>query len=295
MSASDKVFSGSVTMAANAWTFIVFDTSFEYDGSSNLVLVADDNSGRYDSSPYMACSVYNTSSTQAIYAYSSVTNFNPLSPPTAPISSSWSNPNDVLAMKNHILIGIETSAPQVQQTLILSEGWNWFSPYVKVDNPINLLQMLEQALGENANMILSMEDGMTEYDGEEWFGDLDDVGLANTQMYMVLANADCTVEMEGMPADITDYEITIKPGWNWIGFPSAAALDVIDALANFAAAEGDIILSQNDGMTEYDGEDWFGDLETLEPGVGLMYFNSSDETKVLVYSMAAKAWVKRKE
>jgi hypothetical protein len=112
MTESDKVFSGSVTMAANAWTFIVFDASFEYDGTSNLVLVADDNSGRYDSSPYLACSVYNTSTSQAIYAYSSVTNFNPLSPPTEPITSSWSTPNAILSVKNHILIGISASQPQ---------------------------------------------------------------------------------------------------------------------------------------------------------------------------------------
>ena len=180
------------------------------------------------------------------------------------------------------------------QTINLSQGWNWFSPYVKTESPFALLQMLEAGLGENADTILSMEDGMTEFDGEEWFGDLDDVGLSNTQMYMVLANADCTVEMEGVPANLTEYEISIKPGWNWIGFPSAEALDVVDALANFAAEEGDIILSQNDGMTEYDGEGWFGDLETLEPGIGMMYFNSTTETKTLVYSTGAKAWVKCK-
>jgi hypothetical protein len=183
----------------------------------------------------------------------------------------------------------------ITQTISLAQGWNWFSPYVKAEDPVDMLVMLEEGLGENANMILSMEDGMTEYDGEEWFGDLDDVGLANTQMYMVLANAACTVEMEGVPANLTDYEITIKPGWNWIGFPSTEALNVTNALADFAAEEGDIILSQDDGMTEYDGEDWFGDLETFEPGVGLMYFNSSDETKTLVYSTAAKVWEKRKK
>ena len=112
MTESDKVFSGSVTMAANAWTFVVFDALYEYDGTSNLVLVADDNSGRYDSSPYLSCSVYNTSTNQAIYAYSSVTNFNPLSPPTEPITSTWSTPNAVLSVKNHILLGISALQPQ---------------------------------------------------------------------------------------------------------------------------------------------------------------------------------------
>ena len=187
------------------------------------------------------------------------------------------------------------AASIITQTLSLVQGWNWFSLYVKVYDPLLMLQMLEENLGENVEMILSMDDGMTAFDGEEWFGDLDDVGLANTQMYMILTNAACTVEMEGEPANVTDYEISIKPGWNWIGFPSAEALGVVDALADFAAGEGDILLSQDNGLTSYDGEEWFGDLETLEPGVGLMYYSSSSETKTLVYSTAAKAWVKRKE
>ena len=109
MAESNKVFSGSVTMTANSWTFLVFDTPFEYDGISNLVVVIDDNSGRYDGTPYMACSVYNTSTDQAIYSYSSYTNYNPLLPPTTSGSTSWNpNANAVLSVKNHILLGIST-------------------------------------------------------------------------------------------------------------------------------------------------------------------------------------------
>ena len=104
VAASDKVFSGEVTMAANTWTFINFTTPFEYDGASNLVLVADDNTGDYTSSPHMACSVFNTSSTQAIYIYSDGTNYNPASPTTSQ-SSNYST----LSVKNHIMIGITAS------------------------------------------------------------------------------------------------------------------------------------------------------------------------------------------
>ena len=282
--ATDKVFSGEVTMVANGWTTIALSTPFEYDGVSNLVLVTDDNSGEYTSQPHMKCSVYNTSSNQAIYAYNDNTNYNPLSPPTS--YSGYSVYHGVVSKKNHIIFGITT--PTVMQTIELVAGWNWVSLYVDADDPIELLQMLEESLGENAEMILSMDDGMTAFDGEEWFGDLDDFGLANTQMYMILTNAACTVEMEGEPANVSDYEISIKPGWNWIGFPSAEAFDVVDALADFAAEEGDILLSQDNGLTSYDGEEWFGDLETLAPGVGLMYYSSSSETKTLVYSTAAK-------
>ena len=101
---SDKVFSGEITMAVNGWTFVIFNTPFEYDGVSNLVLVADDNTGTYTSSPHMACSVYDANGTQSIYIYSDNTNYNPSSP-TTDQSSNYAT----LSVKNHILMGIISS------------------------------------------------------------------------------------------------------------------------------------------------------------------------------------------
>ncbi|MBR3710569.1 MAG: choice-of-anchor J domain-containing protein [Bacteroidales bacterium] len=101
MSSSDKVFSGSVTMAAGSWTFINFSTPFEYDGNSNIVLAVDDNSNAYTSAPHMACSVYDANGNQSIYIYSDGTNYNPSSPTTSQ-SSNYA----VLTVKNHILMGI---------------------------------------------------------------------------------------------------------------------------------------------------------------------------------------------
>ena len=106
VSASDKVFSGSVTMTAGAWTYINFTTPFEYDGTSNLVLVVDDNSGAYTSSPHMSCSVFNANGNQSLYYYDDDNNFNPLSPPT---SAGTSTKNNVLSVKNHIRMGIEAN------------------------------------------------------------------------------------------------------------------------------------------------------------------------------------------
>lgn len=96
VSSSDKVFSGSVTMAANEWTTVTFSTPFEYDGSSNLVLVCDDNTGSYTSSPHMSCRVF-TASNQAIYTYEDNTNFNPLSP-------SAGSYNALLSVKNQLIV-----------------------------------------------------------------------------------------------------------------------------------------------------------------------------------------------
>ena len=104
VSASDKVFSGEVTLVANTWSFVNFTTPFEYDGTSNLVLVVDDNTGSYTSSPHLACSVYNANGNQTIYIYSDGTNYNPASPTTSQ-SSNYAT----LSVKNHILMGIEAS------------------------------------------------------------------------------------------------------------------------------------------------------------------------------------------
>ena len=62
-----------------------------------------------------------------------------------------------------------------------------------------------------------------------------------------------------------DYPIIINPGWNRIGFPCSEEVEIVVALADFEAEEGDMIECQN-GYAEYDGEEWFGDLETFEPG-----------------------------
>ena len=76
---ADKVFSGSVTMAANDWTIIALDTPFEYDGLSNLLLVSDDNSGGWSYAPHMSCHVFRAPS-QAIYIYSDDINYDPNNP-----------------------------------------------------------------------------------------------------------------------------------------------------------------------------------------------------------------------
>ena len=45
VTAADLLFSGDVTFAQYAWTTIMFQSGFEYNGQSNVVLVVDDNTG----------------------------------------------------------------------------------------------------------------------------------------------------------------------------------------------------------------------------------------------------------
>jgi hypothetical protein len=180
-----------------------------------------------------------------------------------------------------------TDGTTVTETVSMVAGWNWFSTYIEVEDPVTMLQMVEESLGENGVQIKNSVVN-TEYDSEwGWFGDLDDVGMTNEQMYKILVSAPCTVTVEGTPANPASHPITIQPGWNWIGFPSAVAMSLEDAFAGFAR-EGDKI--KNSGaQIEYDPEwGWYGDFETLEPGQGYMYYSASSTPRTLVFPAGAK-------
>ena len=77
VSEADRVFSGEVTLTRGYWTPIVLDAPFAYDGTSNLAIIIDDNSGNWTESPHMACRVFNTNGNQAIFVHSDNPNYDP--------------------------------------------------------------------------------------------------------------------------------------------------------------------------------------------------------------------------
>ena len=79
VSSSDLVYQGSMSIpSSSGWYTVNLTTPFHYDGTSNLLLCVDDNTGSYVSS----CTdyVYSTSGYQAMYIYSDGTNYSPSSP-----------------------------------------------------------------------------------------------------------------------------------------------------------------------------------------------------------------------
>ena len=280
VASTDKVFSGSVTMTAGDWTTIIFDTPFEYDGTSNLVLVADDNTGRYDNSPYMACSVYNTSSNQAIYIYSDNNNYSPMSPPTSSIGGGT---NEVLTVKNHIILGIETDNDE-EQTFNLSQGWNWWSTYL--DITLADLKAALEAVLPNGTIVIKAQDGKrTTYNGSNWKGQLSTLDVK--QMYEIQVSGSCSIVLNGAPVNPAHNAITLYPnGYTWIAYSLNESLSVGTALQGIQPApeNGDMIKAQN-GFASFNGTSWKGSLKTLEPGKGYIYKSASSQTRTLDYSI----------
>ena len=79
VTAADRVFSGNVTFAGLNWTIIEFDTPFDYNGSDNLLVMMEDNTGGSEPSSHYFLSYDGPN--QALLTYSSA-NFNP--PPIFP-------------------------------------------------------------------------------------------------------------------------------------------------------------------------------------------------------------------
>ncbi len=158
------------------------------------------------------------------------------------------------------------------------QGWNWWSTYIEQEG-IDGLTMLEEGLGSNGFQIKSQTDYVTNY-GTMWFGMLS--SITNEETYMVNNTADCIVAMPGMPATPSDHPINISNGWNWIGYPCTNTMSVSEAFAGLESTNGDQVKSQADYAMYFNGV-WFGQLQNITPGTGLMYMSNNTESTTLVY------------
>jgi hypothetical protein len=76
--------------------------------------------------------------------------------------------------------------------------------------------------------------------------------------------------------------ITLNPGWTWVSYPRADTMDVTTALQSIPPTEGDVIKSQT-SFSMYTNGLWFGNLEQLIPGKGLMYKSMNPEIVTFVF------------
>ena len=166
----------------------------------------------------------------------------------------------------------ETPTCPTEQTIQLSQGWNWFAPTVETT-----LEELEEALGTNGISINSQNQfARYDEDDEEWSGDL--TALAPGQMYKIQVSADCSFTLNGTP--YASVSVNIEHGSNWFGY-LGSEMTIEEAFSGFTPTEGDKITSANGEFTIYEDDEWGGNLLNLEPGHGYIYISQDTETKQL--------------
>ena len=266
VSSTEKVFSGSVTMESEAWTKIVFDTPFSYDGTSNLLLVTDDNTGGWTYPPHMSCRTVNVPN-QAIRVFSDDVNYNPSNP--------GSYNGTILSDKNQVLLFFAPGSGNFafQQTCTLGMGWNWWSTFIEM-NGVDGLGMLQTGLA-TVGMTISAQQGFTTYENGEWQeGSLSQIN--NESMYKINTVGAITFPMEGDIADPAEHQIALRNGWTYIGYVRNDNMYLNEALADFTAADDDIVKNLRDGFaTYYEGYGWYPDNKIMKPGYGYMIKSST--------------------
>lgn len=159
----------------------------------------------------------------------------------------------------------------VSERLTLSSGWNWIS---LTSSSLSVDELSKYLIEARSRTDLV-------YNDTKWglFGSL--MWMNQDEAYKVKIMDDIepvtVVPGEGkMSYDgYTDDKYFIK-GWNWVSYPyeyNYPVEDIYDA-ANFA--EGDIILSKNNGFVTCTDGIWMGTLTELRPNEGYMIYSANE-------------------
>jgi hypothetical protein len=84
-------------------------------------------------------------------------------------------------------------------------------------------------------------------------------------------------------AKAQEITITLYPGWNWISYPNAEAMEIDEAMGDFLPMEGDMIKSQFIN-SKYSRGRWAGGVTHFMPGWGYMYYSARTEYVEFVFA-----------
>ena len=122
ISSATLVYEGPL-VCTNGWNTINFQNFFNYNGTDNLVVIVDDNSGGYNGSSYVF-NGHTTTGNTVLYYYSDGTNPNPSSPPSGTL---YSTRPDIKFFKCNQTAPMTCIAPNVAVTSVTPQDItvNW--------------------------------------------------------------------------------------------------------------------------------------------------------------------------
>lgn len=193
-----------------------------------------------------------------------------------------SNPNSASQTNFGRSVRLVRSIHSVSNDIELSfqAGWNWFSSFIQFDeSSLGDLQGQIDALGtvaliKSQNTFVSNESGL-------WTGSL--TSLDNTSTYMIRLDQGVTLTLSGSLVSPSEHAITLRPGWNWIGFYFDDPMSLEEFFSSITLEDSDIIKSQNVFSSYSTSSRWSGNLDTLEPKNGYLFKNNGNTDRVLVF------------
>ena len=177
---------------------------------------------------------------------------------------------------------LETSAQQ-EQTIDLKSGWNWIS--LNVTPSDNSIDGVFGDVAAESNLVKGKSSFSTS-DGSAYQGSLATAVVG--AMYKVSMKESSELSVIGNAVDASESKVTVKSGWNWIGFNSTTNMSLNEAFAGLNPVDGDMVKGQS-GFAYYEGYEWVGTLTALNPGKGYMYKSASKESRTFAYPVKSSS------
>ncbi len=171
------------------------------------------------------------------------------------------------------------------QTIDMESGWNWISFNVEQrDMSVNsVLAGLQASEGD----VIKSQTAMAVYSEDlGWVGSLREIH--NGLSYRLRLKKEQPLDFSGTGVPVDGTTLTLRQGWNWIGYLPRDTQPLATALGGYQAAEGDRIRSRN-AFAVYDAANqaWQGDLTEMTPGAGYLLKTARNGT--LLYGTGTTA------
>lgn len=169
---------------------------------------------------------------------------------------------------------------------MIKGNWAWYTFY-NLKSEWAVSDLSEEFFFDQIVDIRS-QDATTYYDSSYgYFGDLTSISAYDCVKVKSNLEESTTYYYDstyGTPTSLTyPTEIVLEPGWNWIPYPYQYPHTLQELATVFPTAEGNRLVTFDSGFAEADGEMWYGDLEQVNYGEGIMLYNVLDEDVIVRY------------
>ena len=175
------------------------------------------------------------------------------------------------------------------QNFNLKKGWNWVSFNVKSEQLDNVNTLLSTMPWSEGDILTDLgSDTTLVYKNSQWMStdSTKNMKISPLKSYAIKVQKDCTFPIAGtVISDMAQRTITLKPGWNGIGYTPVKSVALERALSDYYdyAETGDVIKSHTEfayfTKTGSTGQ-WRGNLQYMKPGEGyLMLRKGQTEAK----------------
>ncbi len=176
------------------------------------------------------------------------------------------------------------------QNVAVDEGWNWVSFNVATESLKNVQEILKNNEWSSGDFVKDETNGkFVSYlpETSQWIGTMTATGFDNKHMYLIKSSEPQTVSVIGTAVKSKeDLTLSVKEGWNYIGYLPNVNLTLKEALAGYNAQEGDIVKGQN-GFSMFGGNlGWLGNLTYMEAGKGYMLYRGGEATNLVYPSIS---------